>query len=279
MGILATSFLCNISQNAGAYTTTEGYTFGEGNSQVVIGLNDSGKGCFLKYQNNGVFQKSEKGLDLGHGNGCTYYNGYYYVALGGGGINSSVIKRYDKNFNFDRQYKCLGAYDVPFNVSSITHMSGDYFIVASGTNAYVCKKYDASPGDTYYGGFVQYSQLPLYRQEVDRAFSEYTLVPQSVYYEKADKMLYRVVSYQKGSEKIRKNGIAKYSLSGGAPSYNTATFEGLYTDDQPDRPEFEMESMSADSNGQKYVAVNAKYVDEKTGNKKECDAIFKVFLQ
>lgn len=220
------NYVCDVSsaiaRHASGYTSTQGYTVGADNSQVVVAINPGNKGCFLKFKNAGGFSTVKTGLSFGHGNGCAYYGGYYYVVLGGGG-DSPVIKRYDKNFNLNRIYNCIGDNNKKQNVSGITHMSGDYFILSRGGTAFVCKKYDTASVETY-GGFRIYSSFSINNLKITNAFGDgYDLVPQSIYYDKREGKLYRVVSFRNSAGQIKRNAIAKFTLSNNAPSYSMAT--------------------------------------------------------
>lgn len=278
MGNITLSYyLCNVSsavaKHAAGYTSSQGYTVGANDSQVVVAIDESKKkGSFLKFNSEGEYSSSKIGLSFGHGNGCCYYDGYYYVAEGGGGTESPIIRRYDKSFVLNRQYNCIGDYDAKQNVSGITHMTGDYFILSKGGTAFVCKKYDAGLVESF-GGFRIYSSFSIDNQTISNAFGAgYELLPQTVYYDKRDQKLYRIVSYKK-SGKIRDNAIAEFTLSNNAPSYTTATLNHIYKNTRNDIDKFEIEAMSSDSSGVKYISANAEY-----GGTKQCDAVFEIEL-
>lgn len=302
MGNIDLNYFCDvssvISKHAKGYDSTQGYTVGDAGKQVVVALNDDirmGKikdkdkdkyGGLLQFSASGSYEKASLDRGLGHGNGCTYYDGYYYVVKGGGKDNETArIVRLNAEFEYDRKYDCMRydasqGKDVKQNVSSITHLKDDFFILAKGEKAFVCRRYNAINGDNV-GTFKVFSSFVMDDDgKVKNAFgTEYPqkdrVVPQSIYYSKKESRLYRIVSYKDVIDNkifIQKNTISKFSLSGG-PSYNSAKLEGIYKNTRTDIPLFEIEAMSADSSGTKYISTN---ISDEKGD--DCDAIFKINL-
>lgn len=206
--------------------------------------------------------ESNKKTNLGHANDCTYYDGNYYV------ITS------DKSTNNGKKIYRYGKYDLTKNkvftytgnlsyLSSITHISGKYFLVGQGKSLAVCEETTDSKFNQI--GSI-FSITDTNKSSLDGLSS-----PQGMHYHGGN-LLYKAYGVNNNNT-VKTNYIAKFRLSGNAPHFTSSELTGLYEYTDKNHHLFELESLGS-HNSQLYTAVKSK----ETSNSNFSAAIYKVTL-
>lgn len=185
---------------------------------------------------------SSNKTNLDHANDCTFYDNKYFV----------VTCKEDKDiYVFDNDslnrigiYKYDGTFLTA--LTSITHVSGSCFLLGHANKIAVCEL----SGTT----FKHKSSFTLDGDDGNGEIGKLGLTRQGMFYGTTG-YLFKVYSKVNSDDSVRKNYIAKWSLTGSAPNFTASTLKGLYKHEvSSDIFLFELEDVSATGN-QMYVAV------------------------
>ncbi len=269
------------NNGASAYTAAQGFTVTPSGLFFAASLNsnvDPDQAALIGIS--GSKQYIRTGLTIGHCNDCAYYNGYYYVTVGGGSSDRKTVKRY----KLDTSNKWVGSGTFTYiplsgmgiltdpldRVSAIAHVSGDNFILSEKRTISVCCL------DEKNKQFVEFSRFEI--DDIDwskLSRDNCNTFPQGIYY--ANDKLYKVFSYEsKTSKRVKRNDIAVLSLFGSSPSFNGVSLSTKYSCDRTEKIRFEVEGIGSPDNGSNmYMYANVK--NDKDDPQK--DSIYSITLQ
>lgn len=270
--------------DASPYTAAQGLAVAPNGVSFAVSLNDDvtpNKAALIGIVGSNRYIRT--GVELGHGNDCAYYNGYFYVTVGGDSAAPTTVKRYKLDTSNSNKwvgsgtftYDPMGGIGIPTaaltKVSAIAHVSGDNFILSQKDRFSVCRLDETNKK------FVEFSRFqisPADWAKLSRSGCDKP-DPQGMYY--AHGKVYKVFSYRNtASDAIKQNDIAALSLQGDSPSFNGISLDAQYSCDRTSQHRFEVEGIgSPDGGTTMYMYANVR----KEGAKKQSDSIYSITLQ
>lgn len=270
------------NHGASAYSAAQGFTVAPNGVSFAVSLNDDvtpNKAALIGIVGSNRYVRT--GVELGHGNDCAYYDGYFYVTVGGNSDAPTTVKRFklDTSNNWVNSgtftYNPMGGIGIPTDplnkVSAIAHISGNNFILNKERIFSVCRL------DETKKEFVEFSRFQISAADwakLSRSGCK-PPAPQGMYY--AHGKVYKAFSYRDtDTEAIKKNDIAALSLQGDSPSFNGISLDARYSCDRTSKVRFEVEGIgSPDGGSHMYMYANVKN-DSKGG---QTDSIYRITLQ